>query len=181
MAAQGTPWLRGLPAAEAGERLRPLLTAAWGCWERSAGTAYGPEAWYRLLVTALQAEAHSPEQAVALAAFCLSAEPSAPTPAARAALASEQAPRVLQRFAALVNDERLRSPDAANVWLGELRQHFRDSEGLRGRMVMEPLRAALTGDLAGPCLGNVTALLGATRCRQRAEAALAALGGAQRR
>jgi len=174
------PGLRAMPLEEACERLRPPLVAAWGCWERSAGTAHAPSDWYRLLVTALQAEARTAEQAVALAAFCLSEQPTIPTREALVALASEPAPRVLQRFAALVDDGRLQTPETANRWLGTLRQHFRDTEGLRGRAVMDPLRAALTGNMAGPCLGNVTSLLGAERCRQRALAALAVLNAPER-
>ena len=156
-------FIRSLPPAELAEQLRGPLQARYGACERSAGTAHGAEAWFELLVAALQAEAHTLAEAVALAEFALAEEPGALTPAAAAVLAGPVTERVLRRFGDTVEAAALASPASANAWLGELRRHFRDSEGLRGREVMLPLRAALTGTLVGPCLGNVTTLLGETR------------------
>jgi glutamyl/glutaminyl-tRNA synthetase len=47
--------------------------------------------------------------------------------------------------------------------------------GLRGRDVMFPIRAALTGTMVGPCLGVVASLLGYERCRGRLREALTGL------
>jgi glutamyl/glutaminyl-tRNA synthetase len=152
---------------ELGQRLAPALEHAYGRCECASGTAHTPEAWYRLLATALRAEAKTLEHAVALAAFCLSQDAPECTPEAQRALQDEAAARVLRRFADTVSSAALATPELANAYLGELRQHFRESEGLRGREVMFPLRAALTGSMVGPCLGNVTSLLGAGRCVER--------------
>jgi glutamyl/glutaminyl-tRNA synthetase len=161
------PFVRHLPPAELAEQLRGPLQARYGACERSTGTAHSAEVWFELLVTAIQAEAHTLAEAIALAEFALAEAPSALTPEAAAALAGPATERVLRRFGDTVEAAALATPASANAWLSELRQHFRESEGLRGREVMLPLRAALTGTLVGPCLGNVTTLLGVTRCRQR--------------
>jgi glutamyl/glutaminyl-tRNA synthetase len=163
------PELRNWPADELGMQLKPLLARVYGAWEHAEGTAHTPEIWYRLLVTALQAEAKTLDEAVALAAFCLAERIGVVTPEAQRALQGEHVSRVLRRFADTVSAPALATPELANGYLGELRRHFRDSEGLRGREVMFPLRAALTGSMVGPCLGNVTSLLGMGRCVERVE------------
>jgi nondiscriminating glutamyl-tRNA synthetase len=164
-------FLRAAPAERVGCWLKPRLQAAFGQWNRSGGTAHQAQAWYRLLVSALQAEAATLQEMVALSTFCF-VERVELDPKAREVLAGEQVPAVLHRFLATLNAEALRTPDLANQYLRELRHHFRDKEGWRGRLVMFPLRATLTGTMVGPCLGNVTSLLGLQRCIARTEAQL---------
>ena len=62
----------------------------------------------------------------------------------------------LEAFLAGVTAEGIDTPERANAWLTELRHTLRDSDGLRGKQVMFPIRAALTGSLRGPCLGIIT-------------------------
>lgn len=156
--------LRAGPIEEVVRRLRPLLVDAYGTWERSGGTAHGAEAWLHLLAEAVRLEARTLDEALALAAFCFVERVTVFSPEAQQALQGEPVARILRRFADTVSAPALATPDLANAYLAELRHHFRDGEGLRGREVMFPLRAALTGSMVGPCLGNVTSLLGVERC-----------------
>ena len=151
-------------------RLRPLLIATYGCWERAQSTGLGEAAWFEALTEAVQAEAQDWQDAMTLCRFAYSDEPGA--------LASDWATEVLSRpccqsVIAIAIDalrpESLRSIEAANVFWREVRHLLRESDGLRGREVMDVLRAALTGQSRGPCLGIVGALLGPIRTRQRLE------------
>ncbi len=152
--------------------LRPRLVAAYGRWEAAEGTAHRPETWLALLSGAAQEEAATLNEMVALGVFALAESPSPLSEEARAALQEPCVPQVLAHALGTLDAEALATPEAANARLRELRHHWRDTAGLRGRQVMFPLRAALTGSLVGPCLGIVTSLLGLARCRQRIEEAL---------
>lgn len=149
--------------------LRPRLEEAYGRWEAAEGTAHAPEHWYSLLVGAAQEEATTLSDMVVLCAFALAPHPPDTTEEAQQALAEPQAARALSAFLDGLTAAAISTPEAANAWLTELRHALRDSDGLRGRQVMFPIRAALTGSLRGPCLGVVTSLLGEQRCRQRAQ------------
>lgn len=149
--------------------LRPRLEAAYGAWERSRGTAYDAQGWYDLLVSSLQAEVATLDQMVALGRFCFVERITEFTDEARQALAGEGAREVLAYCQRALTAEAIALPDDAALFYQQMRHHFRDTAGLRGRLVMFPIRAALTGTLVGPCLGIVTALLGYTRCMERLE------------
>jgi len=151
-----------------GELLRPRLEEAFGSWERSAGTAYGPEDWYQALVLAAREEAATVKEMVALSEFAF-VEQVHFTPEALEALREESAPLVLQHCYDTLGEEDVQSPEAASAYFHRLREHFAE---LAGRKVMFPVRAALTGSLRGPSLGVVAALLGFARCRTRLQAAL---------
>ena len=88
-------------------------------------------------------------------------------------MADEWAPKVLEHCRTTLTEDALRTPLTANEFFREMRHHFRDTAGIRGRLVMFPIRAALTGTLKGPCLGMVTSLLGRRRCIERREDVLA--------
>lgn len=154
-----TPWTA--------EMLRERLVARYGCWERSQGTAHDPASWFRILADALQAEAHSLDEGVALACFALAERLTERTPEAEAALADVWARPVLEHFLETVTAASLATPEDANAYFRELRHHFRDHAGIRGRCVMFPIRAALAGTMVGPCLGITASLLGLERCRAR--------------
>ena len=155
--------------------LRPRLEAAYGCWERSQGTGHNPWSWYRILVDATQAEANTVEEMVELSHFAFLDQVTDLTEEANQALADQSAAAVLRRCQQTLTDEDLATPSNANAYFRELRHQFRDEQGLRGKQVMFPLHAALTGSLRGPCLGVVGSLLGVTRCQKRLADALAAL------
>ena len=139
------------------------LEEAFGSWERSAGTAYGPEDWYQALVLAAREEAATVKEMVALSEFAF-VEQVHFTPEALKALREETAPLVLQHCYDTLGEEDVLSPEAASAYFHRLREHFAE---LGGREVMFPVRAALTGSLRGPNLGVVAALLGFVRCRGR--------------
>jgi nondiscriminating glutamyl-tRNA synthetase len=160
-------WLRQADQRTLIEQLRPRLVAVYGRWEAAEDTAHDAEEWLSLLVGAAQEEAATLSEIVALAAFALAAERPDLTGEAQEALAVPIAAQVLSHAAERLDAEALATPELANARLRELRHHWRDAAGLRGRLVMFPLRAALTGSLTGPCLGIVTSLLGSDRCRQR--------------
>ncbi|MFH1084769.1 MAG: hypothetical protein V1772_03275 [Chloroflexota bacterium] len=153
-----------------GELMRPLLVGAYGRWEWADGSAHAPDAWYRLLTEAVQPEARSLDDLVALAAFAYGPRVTAWTGEAQAALAEPWAPAVFARCYATLSAAALASPEVAKGYFRDLRHALRDEAGLSGRQVMFPLRAALTGSMRGPCLGVVATLLGVVRCQQRIEA-----------
>ena len=165
-------YLRAADTARIGELLRPRLVAAYGRWEQAAGTAYGAEEWYHLLVRACQDEATTLGEIVKLSAFALQDQLGPLTEDARQALLDPAAHHVLAYCIANMPADVLASSERAAEFFKELRHHFRDQDGLRGQQVMFPVRAALTGSLVGPCLGIVATLLGVDRCRARLESAL---------
>jgi glutamyl-tRNA synthetase len=164
--------LQNEEVARLGELLRPRLEAAYGRWENSADTAHSAESWYHILVDAVREEAATLNEMVSISEFALVSRVADRTPEAGNALADEWAPAVMRYCRDMLTDEALRTPLTANEFFRQVRHHFRDSAGIRGRLVMFPLRAALTGTLKGPCLGVVGSLLGAGRCIQRLEDAL---------
>ncbi len=153
--------------------LHETLQNAYGCWHRAAGTGLTPHEWLTVLAEAVQAEATDEDDAVALSHFALADDIGECRSAwARAALSQPYARTVL-----LAVDETLTiadaiSPQAAQDYLRRIRHRFRDEQELRGRLVMAVIRAALTGDVRGPCLGIVVALLGCDRARARIEECL---------
>lgn len=168
-------WLRQADRQAVIEQVRPRLLAAYGRWEAAEGTAHDAETWLALLVGAAQEEAATLSEMVRLAAFALAKERPALDAEAQDALAGPSAAQVLAYAFERLDAEALATPESANARLRELRHHWREAAGLRGRLVMFPIRAALTGSLAGPCLGIVTSLLGPVRCQQRLAETLACL------
>ncbi|NLT74022.1 MAG: glutamate--tRNA ligase [Chloroflexi bacterium] len=168
---------RRLQRAERGriaDLMRPRLSEAYGRWEAAEGTAHDRETWYCHLVGAAQEEATTLSDMVRLCAFALASERPEMSAEAAGTLEDQWAPAVLAAFLKELSEEALATPQSANEWLTGLRHAIRDSDGLRGRQVMFPIRAALTGSLRGPCLGIVTSLLGQSRCRERVEEVLKA-------
>jgi glutamyl/glutaminyl-tRNA synthetase len=145
------------------------LKRAYGGWERARGTAHSPEAWEQILRSAVALESASVDEMVALSAFAFVERVTRLTPEAASALGEEHARLVLRRCRDTLSPEALHTPEAAKDWLRDLRHTLRDEQGLRGKLVMFPLRAAWTGAMVGPCLGIVASLLGYTRCCQRLE------------
>ena len=152
---------------------REQLSAAYGAWERSEGTGHDRVSWLRILSEATQAEATSVEEMVRLAGFTFVERVTPLSSEARDALADPSAPEVFRYLLETLTPEALTTPDSTNAYLREVRHHFRDTRGLRGKRVMFPIRAALVGAMEGPCLGIVVSLLGAARCRERLEDAMA--------
>jgi nondiscriminating glutamyl-tRNA synthetase len=150
----------------------PRLVSAYGHWAAADGTSHSPETWFSLLIGAAQEEATTLSDMTALCAFVLAPDRPEPTAEALEAVCDAAAPRVLAQFLDGLTPEIIDTPEHANAWLTELRHSLRDSDGLRGKQVMFPIRAALTGSLRGPCLGIVTSLLGVERCRTRVREAL---------
>jgi len=152
--------------------LRPRLTEAYGRWHRAEGTAHSSAGWLAILAGAAQQECACLDDAVHLSGFAFEDRVHTITSEARAALEGPDALAVLQVCLARLCPEALNTPERAAAFFQELRHHFRDMSGLRGRQVMFPIRAALTGTMMGPCLGIVASLLGAGRCRDRLCAAI---------
>lgn len=154
---------------------RAALIATYGRWEQAEGTAYAPEAWFATLCEAVAQEAQSLDEMVALSAFAFMECIEVYTPGAAEALRGPMALEVLRCAREALSEEALRTPETANGYFRALRHHFRDAAGLRGKLVMFPIRAALTGTMVGPCLGVVASLLGMARTVRRLEEAICAL------
>jgi len=155
--------------------LRPRLGRAYGQWHYASGTAHTPKAWLAILASALQQESACLEEAVALARFAFVDRVGTMTPEASAAVCGSPVRAVLAGCLQRLQPQDLATPDRAKLFFQELRHHYRDTIGLRGRQVMFPIRAALTRTMAGPCLGVVASLLGYERCRRRLHETLESL------
>lgn len=157
------------------EAYRAALVATYGRWERAEGTAYAPEAWFATLCEATAQESATLDEMVERGAFAFVERIAAFTPEAAEALQGPMALEVLCYAREALSEKALATPESANAYFRTLRHHFRDAAGLRGKLVMFPIRAALTGTMVGPCLGVVASLLGAVRSAQRLDEAIRAL------
>jgi hypothetical protein len=170
MAAQ----IRAEESERLGELLKPRLVQAYGRWEAASGSAHDADAWYAILVRAVQLESSTLEQTVALCEFALASDRVALanhaglwTKAAHAAWDDPYTGDVLRRCLDTLEPEHLATPDAAARYFQALRHYFRETAGVRGQRVMSAVRAVLTGSMTGPCLGIVASLLGWQRCVER--------------
>lgn len=94
------------------------------------------------------------------------------TEAGRAALASEAAgPGLTQLVASIAQMVVLDEPTAQSI-LNHLRDQFQASQGWSARQLFHPIRAALIGDVNGPPLHEIMAILGQERTLQRLAAGL---------
>jgi glutamyl/glutaminyl-tRNA synthetase len=161
------------------ERVRHLLRARfrrlYGRWHGASTTSHLPEEWLSVLASALQEEAGSLDEAAELARFAFVDRVGRMTGEVADALNGPHVCAVLAGCREGLDPGKLATPDRAKLFFQELRHHFRDTVGLRGRDVMFPIRAALTGTMVGPCLGVVASLLGYERCRGRLREALTGL------
>jgi nondiscriminating glutamyl-tRNA synthetase len=161
--------LQRADTARIAELVRPRLEAAYDRWHAAEGTLHEPESWFQILVSATQEEASTLNEMVELAAFAFQDGVETLTDEARDALADEWARPVLAHCVETVSEDALATPQRANLYFKELRHYFRDTAEIRGRRVMFPVRAALTGSVTGPCLGVVSSLLGKKRVVERLE------------
>ncbi len=157
-------YVRRTPPGELAARCRPWLEAAG--LEPPAGVAAG--AWRERLAAAMRERIRLYSELPERAAF-LREPPPAPDEKARKALAGGDARRVLAAVReALVGADAF-PPGDFDAWIREVAGQL----GLGLGKVLKPMRAALTGTLGGPPVGEVLALLG----RERALARLAAGAG----
>ncbi len=94
------------------------------------------------------------------------------TDEAREVLHSEPADPALHALREALLSQADASPAEIAGWLKTLRDRFKKSRGWGGREVMFPLRAALTGNLSGPHLSDVIAVLGREESLRRIDFAL---------
>ncbi len=97
------------------------------------------------------------------------------TDEARQALASEVAQPVLSSLRADLAGVESLDEEKSAVLLKNLRLRFKQSNRWEARTVMFPIRAALTGSVAGPHLSDVIALLGKEESLRRIDRALSLL------
>ena len=164
--------MREADAEYIGQRLRARFQRFYGRWHRASDTSHRPEEWFSLLARALQQEAVTLDEATELARFAFVDRVGTMTSEATDALRGPRARAVLAGCLEDMDPGKLATPDSAKLFFQQLRHRFRDTMGLRGRHVMFPIRAALTGTLVGPCLGIVASLLGYERCYSRLREAL---------
>jgi glutamyl-tRNA synthetase len=156
-----------LPLDDLAARCIPLLREAYP----DAAAREGE--WLAALVGVVREEITVLSDVVAAARWAFES-PGAWEGEAREALMQPSAGPVLAAFEAALRewpDEP--DPASAKTLLDDLRAHFKAQKGWNGRTVMFPLRAALTGSLAGPHLSDVVALLGRDACLSRIGGALA--------
>jgi len=119
------------------------------------------------LVTAVREELVTLADVVPATRFAF--EFSEPTIEARAALTSESALAVITAFCEALRDIPILDAERSAALLADLRARFKASHGWGGRVVMFPIRAALTGTVTGPHLADVISVLGKDECLRRIE------------
>ena len=167
-------YLGQLDACEAARLFAPCWEKAYGVADRAAGTTLLPAEWQRALASAIQGEVHHLGEVVDLARFVF-VELVERDPAGQAArvLAQPYAFDVLRAFIEGMPAVEPFAYDPIDAFVSDLRLRFKASHGIRSRDVMYVIRAALTGQLDGPCLVVACQLLGRQRCRERASMGLA--------
>lgn len=154
-------------------QLRNVLQETFGCWQRAAGTSLSPDQWFGILSQAVQPEAQDWDDAVALSRFAFDDDlRGLATIWSQEVFGRPHVSEVLRAVQDALTAADVATPETANAFMRGIRQAFRSSQGLRGRYVMDAVRAALTGNTRGPCLGIVLALLGQTRTKRRIEESL---------
>jgi len=154
----------------------PQLTDAVLPWLQSAGLVgdklpaggveqRGSRAWLELLVAAMQERLSLLADLPTSAAFLFSDEAELDEKALKA-LAEDGASERLARIAQALEAEAEFPPPEFGAWV---KARCAEMEVGMGK-VMKPLRAALTGTLGGPDLGDVLQLLGRERVLQRLSA-----------
>jgi len=157
------------------ETLTPLLIPYWrasyGIDHRAVGADLTPTAWRYTLAAALADELRDLAQASDLARPFFT-DQIAPQPDAAGALAQPYAPDILRAF---IDGLPALDPfafDKIDKFITALRCQFKAAYRIRSRDVMFVIRAALTGQLGGPCLVIACQLIGRARCIERAQKAL---------
>lgn len=128
-------------------------------------------AWVERLITALRDDLTVAGEVVELARFAFAA-PTEYGPEAAAELAKPEARIALSAAQAAL-------PTAGEIGLGEadtlfksLRERLKAEHKMGGKAVMMPIRVALTGDMGGPHLPDILALIGPAEAHKRIAAAL---------
>jgi glutamyl-tRNA synthetase len=154
-----------LPDDELVARCIPLIRGAY------PQAAARDDAWLARLVVLVRDEIALLADVVGSVAFAFRS-PGELTREAHDALVSEPARPVLEALAEALGDLDMLDGETGAGLLRDLRVDFKRTHGWDGRMVMFPVRAALTGDVRGPHLSDVMALLGRDECLKRVGIAL---------
>jgi len=167
--AVGISWLRSCALEELMAASRPRLLEVYGCEDRwtDDGGYDSPAQWLGVLLESVRREIESLDDLPAAASFAYN-ESIMLTPAARETLSQPCSSKVLASFAKRVQALERTGRMEITALFRDLRAHFKTCYGMRGREVMFPLRAALTGEMRGPCLEVVVCLLGKGRTLERA-------------
>ncbi|MCC6905235.1 MAG: glutamate--tRNA ligase [Anaerolineae bacterium] len=140
-------------------RVAPVLRQAYPAFDEQTGE------WHEQLLAAIRDDLTTLADAVPAARFAFTHGDL--TVEARAALAEEYVPLILQAFLDAVSVLGPLTVANSGEAFTDLRRRFKASHRLSGRAVMFPLRAALTGSVTGPHLAEVAALLGREECLHR--------------
>ncbi|MBN1934354.1 MAG: hypothetical protein JW934_06800 [Anaerolineae bacterium] len=164
-------YLSQFDAETLAEMFIPRWQDAFGVAHRADGTGLSPVKWQRLVTAAIRDETHYLAQAVDLARPFFADQFPVQADAVET-LAQPYAPDVLRAFVDGLSTLEPFAYDPLDRLVTALRYQFKNSHGIRSRDSMFVVRAALTGQLGGPCLIEACLLLGRTRCIERAQAAL---------
>ncbi len=152
--------------ARLAELVRPYLEEAYAANEMEAR-------WLERLVGLIRDDMARLSDAVALSEWALS-EVFTFSAEAEEALETEATRPVLVRLVAELAHVVLLDEQTAQSILQSMKSQFAAASGWQARDVYWPIRAALTGQVRGPALHEIMALLGKGRCLERAAAILRA-------
>jgi glutamyl-tRNA synthetase len=163
--------LARLTSAERVNLVLPYLRRAYPDDNR-----FSDSAWVALLVETASDGLTTLQDIVPSTQFIFEA-PTNFTGEAKEVLESPSAAPVLVEFLAALPAQNRISLNDAKVLLNKLSQHFKREYGWSGRQVYFPLRSALMGEVHGPPVANIVALLGVDACRCRVQQVTKNLGG----
>jgi nondiscriminating glutamyl-tRNA synthetase len=167
--------ISALGATELAQLLVPRWQAAYGVAHRAEGTALSPGEWQHKLALAIRSELYVLAQAPEKARFAF-VDRVQQQPDGAETLAQAYAPDILRAFIDGIAGLAAFTFECIDAFVTALRYRFKASHHIRSRDVMFVIRAALTGELGGPCLVEACELLGRRRCVERAKAALSGHG-----
>jgi glutamyl-tRNA synthetase len=156
-------YLQGYDDRALAALLRPYLEEYYG--------AIANEAWLVSLTATVRESLTTLSGVVDAAAWAFD-EPLEVASEAEAAIQSEPAGPVLAQLALAVNQVVILDGPTADSILRDLRGQFKQRFNWSPAQVYQPIRAALTGQVGGPPLHEIMAILGQARCLQRLAAAL---------
>lgn len=143
--------------------IRPYLEDYYG--------AIGNEAWLQRLTGVIRDSLDKLSDAPEAAGWAFD-DNFETTTAGREALSTEAAGPVLAQLVAAVAQVVILDEPTAQSILHHLREQFEAGQQWRARQILQPIRAALIGDVNGPPLHQIMAILGQERTLQRLAAAI---------
>lgn len=158
--------LKRLSASQLATLALPSLSAAYPDSAR-----LDDKAWLEKLIASVRDELITVTDVSERTRFAFH-DPVEMSPEALEHLGTPKAHLALKELRESLPEEDTISPEAAEALFKGLRERLKSNQGLNGKQIMQPIRAALTGVTGGAHLTDIVVLIGADACRRRIDQAL---------